>query len=83
LTLSTPHELGSIRYSHRVHHELDVTRINSLSDLIVFGAKQHILRGRAVQVNVHCAAHHVLHCVRVGMDLLGIGVKEFIALFVF
>ena len=83
LTLGTPDELGSIRYSHRVHHKLDVTRVHSLRDLIVFGAKQHILRGGAVQVDVHCAAHHVLHRVRIGMDLLRIGVKQFVALFVF
>lgn len=83
LALGTPHKLSSIRDSHRVHHELDVTSVHSFSDLVVFRAIQHILRRRAVQVNVNCSADHVLHCVGVGMYLLRVSIEQFVALFVF
>jgi hypothetical protein len=34
-------------------------------------------------MNIDGAANHVLHRIRVGMNLLGIGVKQFVALFIF
>jgi hypothetical protein len=44
--------------------------IYPLGNLAGLGAVNHVLRSRAVQMNVHSPTDHVLNCVRIGMDLL-------------